>query len=109
SDRQPKVHRIRPPWRLGAIGIVVVVGALLIALASVVPFSSEAGRRKLVEGLAVRLDAEVELADLRLRILPKFRAEGVGLTIRHKGRRDVPPLIAIKRFSAEGNVKGLLR
>jgi hypothetical protein len=109
SDRQPKVRRIRHPWRLGTIGIGVVVGGLLIALASVVPFSSAAAKRKLVEGLAVRLDAEVELADLRLRILPQFRAEGVGLTIRHKGRRDVPPLIAIKRFSAEGNVGGLLR
>jgi hypothetical protein len=109
SDRQPRVHRIRHPWWLGAIGIAVVVGGLLSALASVVPFSSETARRKLVEGLAARLDAEVELADLRLRILPQFRAEGVGLTIRHKGRRDVPPLIAIKRFSAEGNVAGLLR
>ena len=29
---------------------------------------------------------------LQLRVLPQLHAEGAGLTIRHKGRRDVPPL-----------------
>jgi hypothetical protein len=97
------------PWRSTSVGAAVLVAGFLVALASVVPFSSETARRKAVEVLASRLDAEVELADLRLRVLPWFRAEGHGLSVRHKGRRDVPPLIAIDRFSAEGNVFGLLR
>jgi hypothetical protein len=86
-----------------------LIAALLIGLASVIPFSSETARQTVVDVLAERLDAEVELAALRLRVLPQFRAEGRGLSIRHKGRRDVPPMIAIKQFSAEGNVLGLLR
>jgi len=101
--------RIRHPWRVAGIAAAVAVGGLLIALASVVPFSSETARRKVVDVLAERLDAEVELADLRLRILPRFSAEGHGLTVRHKGRRDVPPMMAIKHFTAEGDVLGLLR
>jgi len=34
---------------------------------------------------------------------------GNGLSVRHKSRRDMPPLISIKRFSAEGSVLTLLR
>jgi hypothetical protein len=103
------VRRIGHPWRVTALALVVVITGLVIALASVVPFSSETARRKVIEVLSARLDAEVELAELRVRVLPQFRAEGVGLTIRHRGRRDVPPLISIKRFSAEGNIFGLLQ
>jgi hypothetical protein len=51
----------------------------------------------------------VELSELRCRVLSRFRAEGVGLVIRHRRRRDVPPLISIKQFSAAGNVFGLPR
>jgi hypothetical protein len=107
--RSQIARRIRHPWRLTAIAVATVVGAFLIALASVVPFSSETARRKVIDVLAARLDAEVELGDLRLRVLPQFRAEGHGLSIRHKGRRDVPPMISIKRFSAEGNMLGVLQ
>jgi hypothetical protein len=42
-------------------------------------------------------------------VLPRLRAEGAGLTSRHKGRHDVPPLISIKSFSVEGGVLGVLR
>ena len=92
-----------------ALAVAVVIGGLVIALASVVPFSSETARRKVIETLSARLDADVELAELRFRVLPQFHAEGVGLTIRHRGRRDVPPLVSIKRFAAEGSALRLLQ
>ena len=103
------VRRIRHPWRATALVVAVVVVGLVMAVASVVPFSSETARKKVIEALSARLDAEVELAELRFRVFPQFHAEGIGLAIRHRGRRDVPPLISIKRFSAEGNVFGLLQ
>ena len=87
----------------------VAIGAVLIAIASVVPFSSETARAKVIAVLSDRLQGEVELQQFHVRVLPRLRADGSGLTIRHKGRRDVPPLISIKHFSAEGNVPGLLR
>ena len=59
--------------------------------------------------LADRLDSEVQLDSLQLRVLPRLRAEGTGLTIRHKGRTDVPPLISVRSFSVEGGVMPLLR
>jgi hypothetical protein len=73
-----------------------------------VPLSSEKAREQFVTALANRLDAEVELQELRVHILPSLRAEGRGLTIRHKGRRDVPPLISVAHFSAESGVVNLL-
>lgn len=100
---------VQHPWRTTALAAAVVIGGLIIAVASVVPFSSETARRKVIEVLSARLDAEVELTELRFRVLPQFHAEGVGLTIRHRGRRDVPPLISIKRFSAEGSALRLLQ
>ena len=103
------VGRIRHPWRATALVVGVVVVGLVMAVASTVPFSSETARKKVIEALSARLDAEVELAELRFRVFPQFHAEGVGLAIRHRGRRDVPPLISVKRFSAEGNVFGLLQ
>src|SRR4030095_16564387 len=110
TDMQSKVaRRIQHPWRVTALVVAVVLMTVLIALASVVPFSSETARRKIIQVLSARLDAEVELSELRFRVLPQFHAEGGGLAIRHRGRRDVPPLISIKKFSAEGDVVSLFR
>ena len=104
--------RIRHPRRLAfviAAAIVVFVAVIAIGLRSTVPFSSEVARARIVAVLAERLDSDVELQDLKLRLFPQLRVEGVGLTIRHKGRRDVPPLISIARFTAEGTLSSLLR
>ena len=110
SEVQSRVaRRLQLSWRVVALVVAVVIGGLVIALASVVPFRSETARKKVIEVLSARLDAEVELAELRFRVLPQFHAEGIGLAIRHHGRRDVPPLISIKQFSAEGSVFSLLR
>ena len=54
---------------------------------------------KVIAVLASRLDSEVQLDSLHLRVLPRLRAEGTGLTIRHKGRQDVPPLISVRSFA----------
>jgi len=81
----------------------------LLAIATWVPFSSDTLRDRVVATLADRLDAEVELQDLQLRVFPRFRAEGIGLTIRHRHRRDVPPLISVKTLTVDANVIGLLR
>jgi hypothetical protein len=104
------IQRIREhPW--GTVGIIAasVVAFLIICLASVLPFHSDAARTRIVAALSEHLQSEVELGDLHWRVLPQLRAEGEGLIIRHKGRTDVPPLISVKRFSVEGNVLGLLR
>lgn len=96
------------PWRFTAIVAGVVVAVFLIALAIVVPFRSETARKKVIQILSERLDADVELDDLRIRLLPRFRAEGHGLTVRHHGRTDVPPLVFVKTIEAEATLLTLL-
>src|SRR5262245_39830934 len=98
-----------PVWRTAAIGAGIVLAAIVIGVASVVPFSSEAARVKLVNALAERLDSDVDLKEFTIRALPALRAEGRGLTIRQRRNPDLPALISIARFSAEGSALGVLR
>jgi AsmA-like C-terminal region len=72
-------------------------------------------REQAILYLRRRFDSEVELTALRVR-MPQTsplrlllnrgrgavaRVEGEGLLLRHKGRRDVPPMFAMKEFSFE--------
>jgi hypothetical protein len=81
----------------------------LLLLASTIPFSSDILRHRLITTLSDRLEGQVELDGLQLRVLPQFHVEGVGLRVRHKGRRDVPPLITIARLTVDAGVANLLR
>jgi hypothetical protein len=88
---------------------IAAAAFLLIGLLTAIPFSSDTARAKVIEVLAARLDSEVQLDSFTIKVLPRLRAEGAGLTIRHKGRHDVPPLISIRSFAVEGDVLGVLR
>ena len=83
--------------------------AAFVSLALRIPFSSEKLRTRVVATLADRLDSEVELGELTLRIFPRFHAVGTGLAIHHKGRRDVPPLISADKFTVDADLLGLWR
>ena len=73
-----------------------------------VPLSSDTLRRRIIESLSEKLDSEVELGDLQLRVYPTLRAEGSNLRIRRRGANpDLPPLIAIKSFHVEASIFGL--
>jgi len=50
TDMQSRVaRRIQHPWRIAALAVAAVIVALVIALAFVVPFSSETARGKVIE------------------------------------------------------------
>jgi hypothetical protein len=92
---------------LGVIAVAIAV--LAIGVVSTVPLSSEAARRKVVAVLAEKFDADVELRSLHVRLLPTLHAEGDGLVVRHKGRRDMPPLITVAHFAADSSALNLYR
>ena len=103
---------MRHPLRLAVIliaAVALVAGAAVIAISSRVSLRSETARIRLIAALGSQLGGEVELDELRVRLWPRLRAEGRGLRIRHKGRRDVPPLITIAHFAAEGSLMSLYR
>ncbi len=93
----------------GRLRIVLLVSALLVVVALAVPITLLPGlQTRLTTALGERFDSQVELTTLRVSMLPNIRVAGEGLVLRHKGRRDVSPLIQIESFSAEMNVLGLI-
>src|SRR4051812_44532460 len=84
---------------LAVVGASIVIGVLTLPT-----LTQEKAREQFIAALSERLDAKVELKELRFQMWPTIRAEGRGLVIRHRGRTDVPPLITIGRFSAEGSL-----
>src|SRR5882672_3317986 len=89
---------------------LVAAGIILTVLfLAAVPLSSDTLRRRMVDALSKRLDADVELGDLSLRVFPRLRVEGANLEIRKHGRTDIPPLISVKTFHADANLMGLMR
>jgi hypothetical protein len=106
-------NRPRRVSRRAAITTSLLV-ALLLAVgigwfAARVPFSSEILRSRLVNTLSDRLDSQVELESVTLRLLPRFEAKGKTLVVRHRGRQDVPPLFSVDEFTVNADLFGLWR
>lgn len=89
------------------LGALLVAG--LVSVATRIPYSGDRLRQIVIDTLADRLDSDVELAELHVRIYPRVRVEGKGLVVRHKGRRDVPPLISADGFAVNADLLGLWR
>jgi hypothetical protein len=94
---------------LAVVAVLVVTARMLAARFQ--PYV----REQAIEYLENRFDSDVELADLRVS-LPNTslfqlvatrgrgvhaRVEGEGIVLRHLGRRDIPPMFAMKRFNFE--------
>ena len=108
ESQSPPTRRRTRLW----IGVAAAstVALLLIGLATTVPFSSETLRRQIIVTLSDHLDSNVELASVQLRLLPRFRVEAFGLTVRHKRQSpELPPLIAVKSLSVKGGFLALWR
>jgi hypothetical protein len=85
-----------------AIGVIAVL-LTLAALGSRSPVL----RKKLVEALAEKLDADVELQNLHASAFPALSITGDGLTVRSKGQREGAPLIAAGHFEVSAGFSGL--
>jgi hypothetical protein len=94
-------------WTLVGAGAALVILAALFA--SAVPLKSEILKRRIVETLSSRLNSDVTLDELSLKVFPRLHAEGKGLTIRDRRRQGVPPLIAIKAFTVDADLLGVWR
>jgi hypothetical protein len=102
----PPLHR--RITRRGWLSIAVLFAALLAILLSVFTRLTPHVRDLAVKALNERFDSETEIATLQVSIFPRPEVSGTGLLVRYKGRRDVPPLITIKSFSASAGLAGLM-
>ena len=100
----------RKPWfwaLMSLVAILVILGAMFTR---VVPMSSDVLRKRIISTLSDKLDSNVELGDLTIRVFPGLRADGKDLRIRRRGTpTDIAPLIAIKSFHVDASLMGLWR
>jgi hypothetical protein len=97
------ISRRRKRYLIGS-AIATLLVAIAITAAARIPFSSSILRERVVDTLADYLDSDVELGGLTLRVFPTIHAEATDLTIRHRGRTDVPPLIKAKAFTVDAGL-----
>jgi hypothetical protein len=96
-------------FRTARWGIIAVGGALvLLAVAAGAGSRTATLLNLVVTTLSERLDSEVELTAFSVDTFPTVTIRGEGLVIRHRGRRDVPPLVSVKSFTVQGGILGLL-
>ena len=106
-------------WLIGLAGVsgILIAGLLITAhrmAGRVEPYI----REQAIQYLRQRFDSEVEIGALRITI-PKFsplrllardlhgataHVEGEHVVLRHKGRRDIPPMFVMKEFAFEVDV-----
>ena len=87
---------------------LLVVGLLALLFLTLPITLTPSVRTRLIAALNERFDSKVDVAELRVSVLPRVRVAGEGVVLRFKGRTDVPPMIAIKSFSAEASLFGLI-
>jgi hypothetical protein len=113
----------RKKWLIASTLVFAVAAGGLIVAASILAKRIEPYiREQAIQYLRERFDSEVELARLQVHIPPGLplrlllsgrrgtlaQVEGTNLSLRHHGRSDVPPLIALKHFSFEVDLGALL-
>lgn len=88
-----------------AVSLVLVLGAALLLIPSrITPHVRERAAAALKE----RLESDLDLSSLKVAFLPRPQVSGTNLTLRHRGRHDVAPLIQIESYSASAGLWGLL-
>ncbi len=105
-----EIRTKRPPRRRR---ILLVAGTLLLILGAVLLSSATRitphVRDRAIAALEDRFRSDVDLESLQVSVFPRPEVLGTGLTLRHKGRTDVPPLIEIEAYSASAGLWGLMR
>src|SRR6266851_2770289 len=110
---------LRKKWLVvTTLVFTVVVGGLFVAAFILAKRVEPYIRVQAIQYLRKRFDSEVELARLQVHVPPvsPFRllfgrgqgalaqVECTNLSLRHHGRSDVPPMLAIKHFSFEADL-----
>jgi hypothetical protein len=96
-------------WIIVSVAAAGLFTAGFVSFAARIPISANILRSRVTAALSERLNAQVELGDLTLRLIPGLRAEAKGLAIRYQGRQDVPPLIAVETVRIDADLIGLWR
>jgi hypothetical protein len=92
-----------------ALPLAGVLALVLILVGLSIPIRSATLKARVIELLTEELESEVTIDTLEGHVFPRVSVSGRGVTIRHKGRTDVPPIIAIDRFEIRGSLGDLMK
>src|SRR5205823_3728233 len=97
-------------WRvviwLGLAALIAFAGMVWLALAQLRP---EPLRTRVTNALATRLNADVAIESLEVTLLPRLRLTGGGVTLRVRNHTELPPFVAIDRFSMDLGLFSMFR
>jgi len=85
--------------------LLIIVVAVIVALKWK---GDEWARRYVVQMLAQKYGARVDLDRLNISLLPVIRATGGGLAVRRHGQEGLPPFLAVKDFAVSTTLAALL-
>jgi hypothetical protein len=97
-------------WYHFAAGVLVLLAVVsLVVGLTLRPRVNTWAREQTIAYLEDAFDSEVELGGLDVLLGPTFRVQGRDLVLRHKGRRDVPPLIVVASFDVSTGLRHLFQ
>src|SRR6266481_3100980 len=92
--------------------LAALAGVFVLAMIAAAWISNGAlsriARERAIRGLQQKFASDLEMKSLDVSVFPRLRMTGEGLVLHYKGRRDLPPLISIRRFSANAGLAALL-
>jgi hypothetical protein len=91
-------------WIAASI-LSILVASVWILVARFQPVA----RQYVISTLQERYKSQVELGNFQISLFPLVRATGDNLVFRWGGRKDLPPMIAIRRFTIEARFVGFFR
>lgn len=96
-------------WHFVAGTLVLLLVVSIVAALTLRPRINGWAREQTVAFLEDAFESEVELGSLDVQLGQTFRVRGRGLALRHKGRRDVPPLIVVASFDVSTGLRHLFQ
>jgi len=104
----PTMKRPSTLW----IILLSILGVIILAMSAMIYIGvrdvSPYARDWVVQWMQDRYQSQVDLQSFKIRVYPRIHIEGAGLALHFQGRTDIPPIIAIRHFSVDTGVLGLL-
>jgi len=91
--------------------LLIASALLLVVILTLTVWAARSApqlRQRVVDAINERFESQLALGSLDPSVFPKPRAAGTALTLRHKGRTDVPPLITIDSFETSAGITDLI-
>jgi hypothetical protein len=102
--RDPGVSRPARSWLKWAFGAGIGIFVLIAAAGLADRALSALARDRVQKAFQQYFGADLQLRRLDVKLFPTVYVEGEGLVMRQRGRTDAPPLIAIRKFSADTSI-----